>query len=119
MALKHVKDYYIKIEKQYFGLLEKVKEFDEALKNGEVSPEQAETARQMLYKVEDNYKRWSYLLFLLNQPVKKEKQKGYLKQHAQLNKSVAPYSGEQIIEDNRYVLKNFEDLIKEVKNHDK
>lgn len=119
MALKHIKEYYKKIESQYLGLLARVKEFDEALKKGEVSPEQADTAKQMLFKVEDNYKRWSYLLFLLNQPSKKEKQKGYLKQHSQLAKATETYSAEEIIANGEYVLKDFEKLLKEVKEYGK
>lgn len=117
MALKHIKEYYKKIETQYFGLLARVKEFDEALKRGEVSPEQAESARQMIFKVEDNYKRWSYLLFLLNQPSKKEKQQKYLKQHSQLDKATKAYSAEEILADGEYVLKDFEKLLKEVKEY--
>ena len=119
MALKDIKENFVKIEGQYFGLKARVKEFDEALKRGEVSPEQAEQARQMLFKVEDNYKRWSYLLFLLDMPVNKEKKEKYLKQHAQMANYLKPYSAGKIIEDGTNVLKDFERLLKEVKDYGK
>lgn len=118
MALRDVKSYYKKIESQYFGLLAKIKEFDEALKLGEVSPEQMENAKQMVAKIEDNYKRWAYLMFLLNLPAKK-KQKKYISQHNKLYENTKPYSAEESLEESEYVLKKFEKLLEEVKDHDK
>lgn len=114
MAVKQVKENFKKIEKQYFDMMGMIKEFDEALKAGEVSPEQAEEARNMFFKVEDNYKRWAYMMYLLNQPARKEKAKRYDNSHKKLKEYVQPYSIEPILEDGRNVLANLEKKLKEL-----
>ena len=42
-----------------------------------ISPEIVENAQKMFSVVEDNYKKLSYMVFLLNKPVKKKKFDAY------------------------------------------
>lgn len=115
MALLQVKNYFKQIEKQYLDMRALVKEYDEALKKGEVDPEQAEESRKLLFRLEDNYKRWAYLMYLLNTPAKSAKEKKHNKQHNSVKEYLEPYSAKTALADDEYVLKEFEKKVKELK----
>lgn len=80
MSRKHVDEYYNQICEQYKELLENSKDLEKAVKEGMVSPDFLENYKKIIEPIKANYERWSYMIFLLNQPNKKEKKRKYLKQ---------------------------------------
>ena len=81
MSKKHVEEYYNQICEQYKELLNNTKEVEKAVKEGLVSPEFLDNYKKIIEPNKVNYERWSYMMFLLNQPNKKEKKRKYIKQH--------------------------------------
>lgn len=80
MSVKHVKEYYNKICEDYHEMIEALHELEEEANKNLVSPEQVEKLNTLIKPMKDNYERWSYMIFLLNMPNKKEKKKKYNRQ---------------------------------------
>ena len=81
MAIKDVVQYFKECESQYKEFKEEMDDFRLLCSQGMVSPEVVENAQKMLAVVEDNYKKLSYVIFLLNKHTKKEKFNSYLGQN--------------------------------------
>ena len=117
MALKHVKEYYLQCQAQYFEMLADAKDFDEALKGGLILQEQFDQAQSLLNVVKENYERLSYIMFLFNKPKNNKKVKKFEKQNA----SICNYfensnsKKEDVLLENKNVLTEFKKLISEVK----
>lgn len=93
MSRKHVDEYYNQICAQYKELLENTKEVEKSMKEGIVSPEFLDNYKKVIEPVKVNYERWSYMIFLLNMPNKKEKKRKYLKQR---EKEIDEYKNKQL-----------------------
>lgn len=118
MAKKDVLNYYLDVQSQYLEMLLNIKDLDDALKAGLIEqddPRLTQLASETDL-IKSNYERIAYILFLLNQPAKKEKKKVEHKQ----NKVVYDYlqdSTEEIIEqENEDALKYIRKLAKEFKH---
>lgn len=79
MSVKDVQDYFLQVAKDY-------KDMNDALQMMEkmISEEQSQAAfanidvlKQNVAKMKENYTRISYIIWLLNKPVKKEKAEKY------------------------------------------
>ena len=88
MSVKHVKAYYEEICEQYHEMIENLRDFEKECEQNIVSPERLDQLKQMIVPLKTNYERISYIIFLLNQPDKKEKQKKYQRQNAKLLKAI-------------------------------
>lgn len=75
MSVKHVKEYYDSIYQDYHEMVQTLKDMEEECNNGLVAPEKVEQLKKMLEPIKMNCHRISYIMFLLNKPNKKEKQK--------------------------------------------
>ena len=115
MAKKHVVNYYRQIQDLYFEMLNDVKDFDEALKGGFVTDEQVEQSQMMLTKVKENYERLSYILLLLNQPVRDKKLDRYKKQNKNLYSYLENMSQDNALKEMQDDLKQFKEFIKKEK----
>lgn len=94
MSVRDVKEYYNQVCDQYNEMINDLQELEEYAKTNMVEPERLEQYKQTIGPIKENYLTLSYIMFLLNQPNKKEKQKKYLKQHKkELDK--IPYSNTQ------------------------
>ena len=80
MSYKHIKEYYNKICEDYHEMIETLHELEEEAQTTIVPPEAVEKIETIIKPMKDNYERWSYMMFLLNMPNKKSKQKAYSKQ---------------------------------------
>lgn len=112
MAKKHVVDYYKKVEAQYYEMLKCVKEYDKAYADGFMTFEQLTNAKKIIEPLVSNYKTLSYIMFLLNSPIKKEKNKKYIKQNKDMYNYFAKISDVSTINDNEDILKNFKEYMK-------
>lgn len=108
MSKRDVEKYYETICNQYHDLLNELRDFEEEATKGLIEPERLDTIKESLKPLVANYERVSYIMFLLNQPNKKEKKKKYIKQISkklsQLDKN---NSIESTIEENKEVLDSF------------
>ena len=114
MALRHFKDYYKQVEKQYLRMVEDSKEYDKLLKEGKIEYEQVEQVQLMLSKITENYKRLTYIAYLMqlpNRPKKESKQR-----NIKLENVLKDSSKEAIYKENEDILKNFKKQLEEIKN---
>ena len=99
MAVKDVINYFNECEKQYQDFKEEMDDFKILCAQNMISPEIVENAQKMFSVVEDNYKKLSYIVFLLNKPVKKKKFNTYTRQNKKLlDKSI---SKDEVIKQNK------------------
>lgn len=80
MARKHFDNYYNGICKQYFELNEVMKDLSEDVEKGMRTPEAVEQLKATIAPIQNNYKTLSYIKYLLDKPVRKEKVKKFNKQ---------------------------------------
>lgn len=88
MSLKHVNEYYKQICDQYREMIEDIKDVEREAEKGFVEPERVERLKTQVAPIKQNYERWTYMMFLLHQPNRKEKIKKYQRQNAKLLKSL-------------------------------
>ena len=77
MAIRDVKEYYFKMLSQYMEMKADLADFEQALKDGFITEEQMQAAFAEVERVQQNYERLSYIMYLLNLPNRKSKQKKY------------------------------------------
>ena len=73
MAVKDVKEYYFKLITQKAELEADLADFEEALKNGFITEEQMQTAKDELVPYQINLDRLTYIMYLLELPNRKAK----------------------------------------------
>lgn len=84
MSVKHIKEYYDQVCNDYHELIQASKDLEEECNNGIVSPERIDEFKKTLEPIKNNYMTLSYIMFLLNQPNRKEKQDKYRNQNKKL-----------------------------------
>lgn len=88
MSVKAVRDYYNQICDQYFEMVQDIRDFEQEAAKGLIEPERVERLKAQIEPIKNNYERWAYMMFLLNQPQKKSKQKKYEQQNKKLLNSL-------------------------------
>ena len=107
MSVKTVNKYYKQISEQYAEMVQDIKDLEVEAANGLVEPERIERLKEQIAPIKLNYERWSYMMFLLHQPNKKEKLHKYQKQNKKLLASLsASNSIEAVIAENNEALKH-------------
>lgn len=105
MAYKHIKEYYDKICEQYLEMKDEIRDFEIEAQNNIMEPERLDMIKEQIKPLMDNYERWSYMMYLLNLPVKKSKQKSYQERNkkfiSNLNKN---NSLQNVLEENKQVI---------------
>jgi hypothetical protein len=81
MAVKDVKEYFYTMLCQYIEEKQNLADFEEALKEGNITQEQMQEAMENVTNLETNYHRLVYIMYLLDMPNRKSKKAGYVKQH--------------------------------------
>ena len=117
MSRKHVIEYYKSVESQYFDLLNDAEDIQQAVKD-EILPEsQLEEFTKLIDKVKTNYTRLSYIMYLLDLPNKKSKEKRNSKQYTKSKEvfNSLNATSEDVIEENKDTLSQFKKLVKKTK----
>lgn len=113
MSVKHVVQYFNQVAQQREDALKTIQEVDEMCANNVLSPERLEEIKNNvqlnIQPILENYMTLSYIMYLLNMPNKKEKQKKYIKQNRKQVESI-PYKNTQdgVMEENNNAIKNIE-----------
>ena len=89
MSVKAVKKYYDQICNQYCEMLQDIRDFEQEAAKGLIEPERIERLKDQIAPIKQNYERWSYMMFLLNQPQRKSKHKKYESQNRKLLNSLS------------------------------
>lgn len=82
MAVKDVRAYFYTILAQYLEEKQNLADFEEALKDGNITEDQMQEALDTVAGLETNYHRLVYIMYLLDMPNRKSKKAGYVKQYA-------------------------------------
>lgn len=121
MSVKHVKKYYKDIEKMYLELVSELHEMKDDLAKGNCTEDELNNLLIPVKGIEENYKRLSYIMYLLFQPNNDRKESKYKKQ----NKEIYQYfkdtnlTKEQDLDIDKISLKTFKEKIKEFKDGSK
>lgn len=81
MAVKDVRNYFYTMLLQYIEEKQNLADFEEALKDGNITEEQMQEAMEVVAGLETNYHRLVYIMYLLDMPNKESKKAGYVKQY--------------------------------------
>lgn len=107
MSIKHVNEYYNQISNQYREMLSDIKDLEKECEEGIIEPERIERLKEQVAPIKMNYERWSYMMFLLHQPNRKEKIKKYQKQNKKLLKMLSEDNSiDSVISENEEALKH-------------
>ena len=118
MAVKDVKEYYFKLIAQKAELEADLADFEEALKNGFITEEQMQAAKDELVPYQINLDRLTYIMYLLELPNRKAKKAKFAKQNKKiLNELKKRNADEQsVISENKSALDAFRKEVKELLN---
>ena len=107
MAKKHVLEEYDRVCNDYSEMVSTLKELEE-----EGFPEEKlQLVKEQVEKLKENYQRWSYFIYLLGKPRRKEKEPAYVKRNKKFLSSIEyknTTDGEH--DENKAVLKELESL---------
>ncbi len=101
MSLKRVRKYYDQICEQYQEMIKDIQDLEKEAADGLVEPERIDRLKEQVEPLKQNYQRWSYMMFLLNEPARKEKRENYKKRNKKFLASLDPCNSiEAVIEEN-------------------
>ena len=106
MAKKHFDAYFNQVADQYVQMLDELRDMEHEVNTGMISPERLENMEKMVAPLKANYLRLAYVKYLLDLPVKKEKQPGYQKRNKQLLKQTEGHTQSDILKENTHVIEN-------------
>ena len=81
MAIKDVRIYFYNMLSQYIEEKQNLADFEEALKNGNITEDQMREALEVVAGLEENYHRLAYIMYLFELPNRGSKKASYVKQH--------------------------------------
>lgn len=107
MSRKDVEDYYNQITADYTEMLDNLKEMEDLAAQKIVNPDKIDELKAAVEPLKNNYMTISWIMFLLNQPAKKEKVAGYKKSLERKMSKIDPEKShdlESIRKENRAVI---------------
>lgn len=113
MSKKDVELYYDQVCDQYSQMRDEIKDFEVEAQKGLMEPERLDKIKESIQPLINNYQTLSWIMFLLNKPVKKCKHSKYANQNSKLLKSLdSRFNKDGILKQNNSVLENTSKLIK-------
>ena len=118
MAVKDVKEYYFKLIAQKAELEADLADFEEALKNGFITEEQMQAAKDELIPYQINLDRLTYIMYLLELPNRKTKKAKFAKQNKKILNELEKRKADErsVISENKSALDAFRKEVKELLN---
>ena len=118
MAVKDVKEYYFKLIAQKAELEADLADFEEALKNGFITEEQMQAAKDELVPYQINLDRLTYIMYLLELPNRKTKKAKFAKQNKKILDELGKRNADEqsVISENKSALDAFRKEVKELLN---
>lgn len=118
MAARDVKEYYFKLIAQKAELEADLADFEEALKNGFITEEQMQAAKNELIPYQINLDRLTYIMYLLELPNRKAKKAKFAKQNKKILDELGKRNADEqsVISENKSALDTFRKEVKELLN---
>ena len=118
MAVKDVKKYYFKLIAQKAELEADLADFEEALKNGFITEEQMQAAKDELIPYQINLDRLTYIMYLLELPNRKTKKAKFTNQNKKILDELGKRNADEqsVISENKSALDAFRKEVKELLN---
>ena len=118
MAARDVKEYYFKLIAQKAELEADLADFEEALKNGFITEEQMQAAKDELVPYQINLDRLTYIIYLLELPNRKTKKAKFAKQNKKILDELGKRNADEqsVIAENKSALDAFRKEVKELLN---
>ena len=118
MAARDVKEYYFKLIAQKAELEADLADFEEALKNGFITEEQMQAAKDELIPYQINLDRLTYIMYLLELPNRKAKKAKFAKQNKKIINELEKRNADEqsVISENKSALDIFRKEVKELLN---
>ena len=118
MAARDVKEYYFKLIAQKAELDADLADFEEALKNGFITEEQMQAAKDELIPYQINLDRLTYIMYLLELPNRKTKKSKFAKQNKKILDELGKRNADEqsVIFENKSALDAFRKEVKELLN---
>ena len=118
MAARDVKEYYFKLIAQKAELEADLADFEEALKNGFITEEQMQAAKDELIPYQINLDRITYIIYLLELPNRKAKKVKFTKQNKKILDELGKRNADEqsVIAENKSALDAFRKEVKELLN---
>lgn len=113
MAVKHIKEYYNEVCNQYSEMLSEIRDFEKEASQGLIEPERLDQIKESIKPLMNNYQTLSYIMFLLNKPSRKEKEKRYERQNKKLLRKIEKqFTKDGILKENTEVIDKLTQVIK-------
>ena len=118
MAARDVKEYYFKLIAQKAELEADLADFEEALKNGFITEEQMQAAKDELIPYQINLDRLTYIMYLLELPNRKTKKAKFEKQNKKILDELGKRNADEqsVLYENKSALDAFRKEVKELLN---
>ena len=119
MAVKDVKEYYFKLIAQKAELEADLADFEEALKNGFITEEQMQAAKDELIPYQINLDRLTYIMYLLELPNRKAKKAKHNKANRKIIEALKDRKAdaESVELENKSALDHFRKELKKLKEN--
>ena len=115
MSVKHIKKYFDQISNDYLEMIDVIHELEKEVSEKIISQEKLDETLKNVEKLKENYMRWSYMMYLLNMPNKKEKQRVYEKRMKNvLSKIPEKDKINNVLNENRSQINTFQKTIKDI-----
>ena len=114
MSIKEVRDYHLRMTSDYLSLKETLDKLE-----SEITPEASTAAlanieqiKKQVARVQENYNRINYIMYLLDMPKRKSKQHSWEKQHKKVFSSIPEKDREEgVSKENKEVISHLNKYI--------
>lgn len=113
MAKKDVEKYFIAKQVQFVKMSALLPEVQRGIDEGFLPEERLQEMEKRIIDLQNDYERLGYIMFLLNQPVRKEKKAKEKRQNKKYYDAMSHCSQEAIEKDGEDTLKYFKEFILE------
>lgn len=120
MAIKDVKHYFYTMLAQYLEEKQNLADFEEALKDGLITEDQMQEAKETVAGLETNYYRLAYIMYLFDMPNRGSKKAAYVKQYKSILKELEALGAdiESVKKENSDALIHFKTALEALKSKD-
>lgn len=116
MARRHVIQYFLEQENEYIEMQETVKELQQLAQEGKVEESTYINAKKDIDIIKQNYERIAYIIFLLNKPNRKKKEKYDERVNASWYKALKTSSKEAVLDETKDALAHFKKIVGDLKD---
>lgn len=114
MSKKDVEAYFNSVAEQYHEMLENIRDVEAEAQDNLTDIDLADRLKEIAEPLKNNFMTLSYIMYLLNQPTRKEKQKGYERRNKKLLSTIPQKNTKEgILSENQAVIDNVANILKE------